>query len=65
MICLLKKVSTPEFGSFELGTQEAVNVPIWVIVGFQRRDGLGLQKLNNDSVYWNNKIQGSWHNIKL
>ena len=31
----MKEVNTQNLWSFELGTQEVVNVPIWIIVGFQ------------------------------
>ena len=29
-----KKVNTPSIWNFELGTQEGINVPIWIFVGF-------------------------------
>ena len=31
----MKKVNSQKFWTFELGTQEGVNVPIWIYVGFQ------------------------------
>ena len=34
----MKEVNTQNLWSFELGTQEGVNVPIWTIVGFQQRE---------------------------
>ena len=33
----MKEVNTHNLWSFELGTQEGVIVPIWIIVGFQQR----------------------------
>ena len=34
----MEEVKTRNLWSFELGTQEGVNVPIWIILGFQQRD---------------------------
>ena len=34
----MKEVNTQKLWSFELGTQEGVNVPIWIIIGFQQRE---------------------------
>ena len=34
--------------NFELGSQESMNVPIWVIIGFQQRGRQDSQKLNID-----------------
>ena len=34
----MKEVITRLFWTFELGTQERINVPIWIIVGFQQRE---------------------------
>ena len=47
----VKEVNTQNLWSFELGTQEGVNVPIWIIVGFQQSDRLHDQNLNNDTFY--------------
>ena len=33
----MKEVNNQSFRTFELRTQEGVNVPIWMIVGFQQR----------------------------
>ena len=33
---LMKEVNTQNLWSFELGTQEGVNVRIWIIVGFNK-----------------------------
>ena len=43
------EVTTQNLWSFELGTHENMNVPIWIIVGFQQRDGQDSQKLANDN----------------
>ena len=48
---LMKEVNTQNFRTFELGTQEGVNVPIWLIVGFQQIDRQHDQNLNNDTFY--------------
>ena len=34
----MKEVNTQNLWSFELGTQEGINVPIWFIIGFQQID---------------------------
>ena len=34
----MKEVNTQFFWTFELGTQEGINVPIWVSVVFQQID---------------------------
>ena len=45
----MKEVNTQNFWTFELGTQEGTNVPIWIIVGFQQMDRQNDQNLNNDT----------------
>ena len=35
----MKEVNTQNLWSFELGTQEGFNVPIWIYVGFQQMIG--------------------------
>ena len=45
----MKEVNTQNFWTFELGTQEGINVPIWIIVGFQQMDRQNNQNLNNDT----------------
>ena len=47
----MKEVNTQNLRSFELGTQDGVSVPIWIIVGFQQSDRQNYQKLNNDTFY--------------
>ena len=37
--------------NFESGSQENINVPIWIIVGFQRRDRQDSQNLKNDTSF--------------
>ena len=47
----MKEVNTQNFWTFELGTQEGVNVPIWIYVAFQQHDRQHDQTLNNDTFY--------------
>ena len=47
----MKEVNTQNLWSFELGTQEGINLPIWIIIGFQQSDWQDDQNLNNDSFY--------------
>ena len=47
----MKEVNTQNFWTMELGTQEGVNVPIWVYVAFQQHDRQHDQNLNNDTLY--------------
>ena len=47
----MKEVNTRIFRIFELGTQEGINVPIWVIVSFQLRYRQDSQNLNVDNFY--------------
>ena len=47
----MKEVNTQNLWSFELGTQEGVNVPILIIIGFQQSDRQHDQNLNNDTFY--------------
>ena len=47
----MKEVNTQNFWIFELGTQEGVNVPIWVFVAFQQLDRQNDQTLNNNTFY--------------
>ena len=35
--------------NFELGNRERMNVPVWIIVGFQQQDRQDSQNLNNDT----------------
>ena len=45
----MKEVNTQNFWTFELGTQEGINIPIWFFVLFQQNDRQHDQKLNNDT----------------
>ena len=43
----MKEVNTQNFWTFELGTQEGINIPTWVFVAFQQNDRQHDQNLNN------------------
>ena len=47
----MKEVNTQNFWTFGIGTQEGVNVPIWVYVAFQQHDRQHDQNLKNDTFY--------------
>ena len=47
----MKEVKTQIFWTFELGTQEGINVPIWIFVFFKQRDREHDQNLSNDTFY--------------
>ena len=47
-----KKVKTQIFWTFELGTQEGVNILVWIYVVFQKSDRQHDQKLNSETSYW-------------
>ena len=47
----MKEVNTQNLWTFELGTQEGINVPIWIFVAFQQNDRQNDQELNNDTFY--------------
>ena len=47
----MKEVNTQTLGTFELGTQEGINVLIFIIVGFQQSDRQHDQNLNNETFY--------------
>ena len=44
----MKEVNKQNLRNFELGSQENMNVPIWIIIGFQQIDRQDSQTLNND-----------------
>ena len=46
----LKEIKIQNLWNFELGSQERMNVPIWIIVRFQQRDTQDSQDSNNDNV---------------
>ena len=43
----MKEVNTQILRTFELGTPEGSNIPVWIYVVFQRSDREDDQKLNN------------------
>ena len=45
----MKEVNNQNVWNFELGSQENMNVPIWIIIGFQQQDRQDSQNLNNDT----------------
>ena len=45
----MKEVNTQSFWTFELGTQEGINIRIWIFVAFQQNDRQHDQNLNNDT----------------
>ena len=45
----MKEVNTQNFWTFELGTQEGINIPTWIFVGFEQNDRQHDQNLNNDT----------------
>ena len=47
----MKEVNTQNLWTFELGTQEGINVPIWIFVAFQQNDRQNNPNLNNDTFY--------------
>ena len=47
----VNEVNTQNYWGFELGTQEGINIPIWIIVGFQQSDRQHDQDLSNDTFY--------------
>ena len=47
----MKEVITQNLWTFKLGTQEGINVPIWIIVGFQQTNRQDDQNLIKDTFY--------------
>ena len=47
----MKEVNTQNLWNFKLGTQKGINVPIWIILGFQKIDRQNSQNENNDTFY--------------
>ena len=45
----MKEVKTQNLWTFELGTQEGINIPTWIFVAFQQNDRQHDQNLNNDT----------------
>ena len=48
---IMKEVITQNLWTFELGTQEGINVPIWFFIVFQQNDRQHYRNLNNDNFY--------------
>ena len=47
----MKEVNTQNLWPFVLGSQEGINVLIWIVIGFQQRDGQNSENLNNHTFY--------------
>ena len=47
----MTEVKTQTLQTFELQSQEGINISKWIIVGFQQRDRQESQKFNNDTFY--------------
>ena len=43
----MKKVNNQNLWNFDLGSQECIKIPIWIIIGFQQQDRQHFQNLNN------------------
>ena len=51
MSVFMKEVNTKNLWTFELRTQEGINVPLWIFVGFQQSDRQQDQNLNKDTFH--------------
>ena len=47
----MTEVNDQNLWNFELGRQESMNVPLWIIIGFQQQDRQDSQKLNIDIFF--------------
>ena len=47
----MKEVNTQKLCTFELGTQERIKVPIWILVGFQQRNRQNSHNMINDTFH--------------
>ena len=45
----MKEVNNQNLYNFEFGSQENMNVPIWIVISFQQQDRQDSQNLNNDT----------------
>ena len=45
----MKEVNNQNLCNFELGSQESMNVPVWIVIGFQLKDRQDSPNLNNDT----------------
>ena len=48
-LVFMTEVNTQNVWTFELGTQEGINIPTWIFVAFQQNDRQHDQNLNNDT----------------
>ena len=47
----MNEVKTQKFWIFQLGTQQGINIPIWIFIGFQQKDWHNSQKLHDDTFH--------------
>ena len=47
----MEKVFTQKLWTFKLGTQEGVNIPIWINIGFQQKERQSSQSLKSDTIF--------------
>ena len=47
----MKEVNSQNLWNFELGTQEGINVPIWITLSFQQQNRQNSQNENNDTFH--------------
>ena len=47
----MKQINSQNLWTFELASQESINVPVWIYVIFQQSDTQHDQNLNNDTFY--------------
>ena len=45
----MEEVNTQNFWTIKLGTQEGINIPIWIFIGFQQNDRQHDQNLNTET----------------
>ena len=45
----MKELKSQNLWNFDLGSQESLNVPIWIVIGFQQRERQDSQNVNNDT----------------
>ena len=45
----MKEVIYQNLWNSEMGSQQSMNVPIWIIVGFQKQDRQDSQNVNSDT----------------
>ena len=45
----MKEVKNQNLWHFELSSQENMNMPVWIIIGFQQQDGQDSQNFKNDT----------------